>query len=269
MTLPFSAARRLAALVAAAAVVVAASAPPAPAATVKTATSSNWAGYVVSGRKFSSVSGSWVVPTVNGASGGDAAFWVGLGGASSASRALEQVGTESDASSNGHTHYYAWYELVPAAPVTLNVAIHPGDSISAKVTAHVSKVTVSLKNNTTGKSVTKTLGMSRTDRTSAEWIAEAPTLVSPSGRSNVLPLADFGTVNFTGATDTTTGGHTGTIADSHWTAQQVQLSPDAAGPGRFGRRFDPAPGGIVGATTSALAGSGDAFSVTTTSATTP
>src|SRR5438270_5805075 len=57
------------------------------------ATSENWAGYAVqskTGRDFSSVSGSWTQPSISPSSGeGASAFWVGLGGASQQSQALE------------------------------------------------------------------------------------------------------------------------------------------------------------------------------------
>jgi Peptidase A4 family len=60
----------------------------AAAATVQTATSGNWAGYVAGGKSFSSVAGSWVVPTAKPDSQGYSATWVGLGGASGSSSAL-------------------------------------------------------------------------------------------------------------------------------------------------------------------------------------
>ncbi len=107
--------------------------PAASAATVPAASSENWAGYVASGNStFTRVAGSWVQPSANATSGdGDSAFWVGLGG-DSQSGSLEQVGTQADVA-NGQTIYYAWYELVPSAPVKLSLAIHPGDHISASV----------------------------------------------------------------------------------------------------------------------------------------
>src|SRR5437868_7283602 len=64
------------------------------------AASENWAGYSVqtkTGQNYSSVSGSWTQPSVNPGSGeGSSAFWIGLGGASQQSQALEQVGTAAD-----------------------------------------------------------------------------------------------------------------------------------------------------------------------------
>ena len=52
------------------------------------------------------------------------AYWVGLGGGGQQSSALEQIGTQADCSTSGTATYYAWYELVPSAPVKLV----PGDS---------------------------------------------------------------------------------------------------------------------------------------------
>src|SRR4051794_18012155 len=90
-------------------------APPAFADTAADAqTSANWAGYASTGAQFSKVSGSWVQPTAScDSGGGDAVFWVGIGGATGESSALEQTGTEVDCSS-GSPVYSAWYELVPA-----------------------------------------------------------------------------------------------------------------------------------------------------------
>src|SRR5437868_1776579 len=64
------------------------------------AVSSNWAGYVVNGSdatvstSFSSVSARWVAPKATCARGRAtySAFWVGLGGSSESSDALEQIG---------------------------------------------------------------------------------------------------------------------------------------------------------------------------------
>ena len=98
--------------------------------------SSNWAGYAVVGaggvtRHFTRVAGDWVEPTVDCIAGSNtySAFWVGIGGYSQSSKALEQTGTEADCDSNGDAHYYAWYELVPHGPVTVSLSVSPGDSM--------------------------------------------------------------------------------------------------------------------------------------------
>ena len=235
--------------------------------------SQNWAGYAVGGSdsstQFSNVSGSWVQPASKCTSGQDyAAFWVGIGGSGQSSSSsfgqslgdgqstsLEQIGTQGDCTGNG-TEYYAWYELVPASPVQLNLAIHPGDQISASVGVNGSNIAFSLTDNTTGQSFTKTLQANNPDTSSAEWIAEAPSQCDGSGSCTPLPLSDFGTVDFTNAT-ATANGHTGTISDPNWTAQPVALGSSGAYDVSYGSSDNTA-----GATPSNLSSDGSSFSVT-------
>src|SRR5438270_1990214 len=137
--------------------------------------SANWAGYVAQNNTFSSVSGSWVQPSAKcTANSTYSACWVGIGGASNQSQGLEQVGTQANCSSSGQTSNYAWYELIPAAPVKLELSIKPGDHITGKVTVNGTNVLVALTNTTTGQSVSKSLQTDNIDTGSAEWIAEAP-----------------------------------------------------------------------------------------------
>jgi hypothetical protein len=228
---------------------------------VESTTSNNWAGYVDTGTTFSSVSGTWVVPTAKSDSEGYSATWVGLGGADSSSSALEQAGTESDYV-NGKATYSAWYELVPKAPVTLKLSVHPGDRVSATVSVSGTRVTVTMSDLTTGKTVTKVLHMSDPDTSSAEWIAEAPLAETGDGAFQVLLLADFGKVSFTGASATATG-HSGSITDPAWTAEKVDMASMTGGYGGYGfhGRGDAALA-AAGATTSSLSRSGSRFSVT-------
>jgi hypothetical protein len=234
------------------------------------ATSENWAGYVaasnVGNGQFSSVSGNWVVPTVSSSAGhGYSAFWVGLGGSSNQSQALEQVGTSAD-TTGGQTQYYAWYELVPAPETRLDLAVHPGDHMTGKVSVNGSTVTFSLADETTGQSATKQLQMSNPDTSSAEWIAEAPSSVSQDGSYQTLPLADFGKVTFTNAY-ATSNGHTGSISDPNWSLQQVQLGSANGSWAGGGAGIAGGPGGFVstqsgaGAQPSSLSSDGASFSV--------
>jgi hypothetical protein len=232
---------------------------------VQQASSQNWSGYVVGGstsnKNFSSVSGSWVQPTANCTSStGNAAFWVGLGG-SGQSQALEQAGTEADCTSGGQASYFAWYELVPAAPVKLAIAVHPGDHISSTVSVSGNSVRVQLTDATTGQSVDKTLSMANPDTSSAEWVAEAPSACDSSlSNCQPLPLTNFGTVNFTNARATATDGHTGTISDSDWSAAAVSLNSSASGYGPAGISYNPS-GSSAGATPTGLSSDGSSFSV--------
>jgi hypothetical protein len=222
--------------------------------------SANWSGYVAqskAGKGFSSVSGSWVEPSANcSATQGHASFWVGLGGSGQGSQSLEQVGTAADCNAAGSADHYAWYELVPAAPVPLGLAISPGDHITGKVSVEGTTVTVSLTDATTGQSATKSLRMNNPDVSTAEWIAEAPSSCDQTGNCAPLPLADFGTVQFSHAS-ASSSGHTGTISDPLWRTQPVALSAGSAG---YPQGFvsDQSSGG---AQPSGLSTGGSAFSV--------
>ena len=234
--------------------------------------SSNWAGYVAGSSdgstQFSNVSGSWVQPTSTCSSGqDDAAFWVGIGGddgqsssdgssslGDGSSTSLEQIGTEGNCTGNG-TQYYAWYELVPSAPVQLNLTIHPGDHISASVGVSGSSTSFSLKDETTGQSFSQTVQSPNPDTSSAEWVAEAPSQCDGSGNCTPLPLSDFGTVDFSNAT-ATANGHTGPISDSDWSAQPIALGSGGSYDVSYG-----SGGNTAGATPSTLSSDGSSFSV--------
>ena len=228
------------------------------------AASGNWAGYVVNdstGKDFKSVSASWTQPTANCTSAGQyAAFWVGLGGTGQTEK-LEQAGTEAECGNDGSPSYFAWYELVPSAPVTLGLSVRPGDQIYTRVVVDGSHVTISLSNQTTGQSTTKNLTMSDPDTSSAEWIAEAPSQCE-QGVSNCqeLPLADFGTVKFNNAYTTDTAGHTGSVSDSQWSPVAVTLDGGDGSQG-FGDSEFVSASGSAGASPSNLSSTGSSFSV--------
>ena len=158
-----------------------------------TVTSDNWSGYAANGGTYTSVSTTFTQPSVKCSSGDQySSFWVGLDGYSSDS--VEQTGTEADC--DGRTaEYSAWYELYPAYPVTYSNTVKPGDVITETVTfSGTSTYAMTVKDTTEGWSKTTTKSSSGDARSSAEVIAEAPY----SG--GVLPLANFGTVNFSGST---------------------------------------------------------------------
>jgi hypothetical protein len=158
--------------------------------------STNWSGYAVSGfGLYTSVSSSWTQPAVNCAKTptGWSAFWVGLDGDNT--NTVEQTGTEADCS-KGSAVYYAWYEMYPKWSVNYANPVAAGDSFFASVTylgAGYFKLTLS--DTTKRWSQTTTQRLKSAKLGSAEAIAEAP-----SGIRGVLPLADFGTVGFSGIT---------------------------------------------------------------------
>ena len=157
-------------------------------------TSSNWSGYAATGGRFTSVSSNWVQPTASCTSATTySSFWVGIDG--DGSNSVEQTGTSADCS-GGQPSYYAWYEMYPKYPVSLSLAIRPGDRMTGSVTVSGGgRFVLTITNNTTGGSFTTTQRANRASLYSAEAIAEAP-----SSRSGVLPLTNFGTASFTGTT---------------------------------------------------------------------
>jgi Peptidase A4 family len=185
--------------------------------------STNWAGFAVNGTTFSAVSGSWVQPKARCTGGTtSAAFWVGLGGNSTVSNSLEQIGTSSDCSATGTASYSAWYELVPAGSVPIKLKVSAGNTLSASVKVNGTKVTVQIQNLTRKTSFTKVLTMAAPDVSSAEWIAEAPSVCDTFGRCRTVPLTNFGKVSFSKSL-ATAAGHAGTVSDSLWTATAIQL----------------------------------------------
>jgi hypothetical protein len=242
---------------------------------VQQASSGNWAGYVVGAgsdggsTSFKSVTGSWVQPTAKCSSSGStySAFWVGLGGADG-KEALEQDGTEANCDADGTAHYYAWYELVPKAPVKVDLAVQPGDHMTATTSVSGHEVTESIVNHTTGRSYTKTLTMSDPDVSTAEWVAEAPSQCQ-SGASNctALPLSNFGKVSFTSASATDSSGHTGTISSNDWSTAALTLDPSESSGGLggdygYGYSSDAVSSGTSGsASPSSLTDGGSAFTV--------
>jgi hypothetical protein len=155
--------------------------------------STNWSGYAVTGSAFTQAKASWIVPTADCSATPNtyAAFWVGLDGYSSST--VEQTGTDSDCDGKSPS-YYAWYEFYPnPSEVISSVPVSPGNIMSASVSYSGSEFTVTITNESTGKSYTKSAKVSGAKRSSAEWIAEAPCCTNSGG---ILPLADFGTVSF-------------------------------------------------------------------------
>jgi hypothetical protein len=234
----------------------------APAALADSSQSSNWAGYAVhrNGVSFSKVIGAWRQPDATCLPGQPSysAVWVGLGGYNVISDALEQIGTEVDCNASGKVSSSAWYELVPAASQTINLAVHPHDDIVASVKVLGRKVQLMLDDVTRHRSFAKTLQASVVDVSSAEWIVEAPSDCLSDNSCQTLPLANFGSATFDRASAQSTTGQTGSIASHAWNSTKISLAPE-------GRHFIlyRGPGALTGsATPSALAMDGSSFKVT-------
>jgi hypothetical protein len=260
--------RRLAAALTSTAAVLLLAVFAAPAARAASATSTNWAGYVAARAHvtFRHVSATWVQPAVTCTAGRPtySATWVGLGGNSAASSALEQIGTEADCTTGAGARYSTWYELVPDVSHSAKLTLRAGDQVHASVAVAGRRVTLRLSNLTRGTTVTRTLRASTVDVGSAEWIVEAPSLCAGASMSScsVGSLASFAPTAFTRASATTTAGHTGTVADAGWDATGIDLASSGAAGRRFAQN-PPQASGPAGATatTSALDATGSAFSV--------
>jgi hypothetical protein len=240
----------------------------APAAGAASSLSSNWAGYVARpastlGSRFTSVSGVWRQPAAacSGRREAYSAVWVGLGGDSENARSLEQIGTEADCTSTGHAVYSAWYELVPAPPVPIEIGVRPGEQLTGSVTVLGTHVTLRIRNLTTGARFTRTVRVPTIDASSAEWIVEAPSVCPAAGTCRTLPLANFGNATFASAT-ATAHAHTGTVEDPGWSATEFQLRQGAHDVivGRSGAR-GALTGAVVLATPSSPSSAAGAFSV--------
>lgn len=215
---------------------------------IKDGTSTNWSGYAIQtslstpqSNAVSSVKGNWIVPSVDcsGTPTAYSSFWIGIDGYSSST--VEQIGTDSDCS-NGIPKYYAWYEMYPKFPANLRMKVSPGNLMSAEITFG-SKNTFTLKitNTSTGETFTTNQKSNNVKRSSAEWIAEAP-----SSSGGVLPLANFGTAIFQNSS-ATVNGTTGTISNPAWQYDVITMKTSS---------------GTTKAQPSALSIDGSSFNVT-------
>ncbi|HEX6538428.1 MAG TPA: G1 family glutamic endopeptidase [Candidatus Dormibacteraeota bacterium] len=151
--------------------------------------SSNWSGYAQTGGTgaFTAITGQWTVtPVARTRSQTFSSTWVGIDGFNDSS--LIQTGTEADYY-NGSAHYYAWWEILPAAETVIpSLPVQPGDVMSAGIHRNSNGTwNITLSDSRTGSfTTTQNYGGALT---SAEWIQEAP---SVGGR--IANLAHFGNV---------------------------------------------------------------------------
>jgi hypothetical protein len=201
----------------------------------------NWSGYAAKNATFSDAKGTWVQPAVSCTSNKRqySSFWVGIDGYSSST--VEQIGTDSDCVGRGGS-YYAWYEMYPAGSVQIpNFQVSPGDTLSAEVAVSGTTFTLRLTSSRSG-TFTTSQSLSTAAKSSAEWVAEAPS--SCFRTCSVLPLANFGTVNYSGSYATSTGA-SGPI--SSFTNDKIVMETN---------------GGTVKAAPSSLSSDGTGFSDT-------
>jgi hypothetical protein len=164
----------------------------------------NWSGYVAEPGAnatvgYTSVTGTWVVPSVSANTSGTAdAAWVGIGGVET--RDLIQAGTQAIVE-GGKVTYSAWIETLPGFSKTVPLEVRSGDSVTATLSEESPDVwRITIQNNTEGTSYGRTV-LYGSSHSSAEWIEE---MVS-NGDGTFRPLDSFGTVGFTKASATLYG----------------------------------------------------------------
>jgi hypothetical protein len=165
-------------------------------------TSSNWAGYLASGGKFSDVSGSWNVPNVrgNGAPVSGDATWIGIGGVTTSD--LIQVGTDDSVTKDGQVNAGVFYEMLPASETPVpSMTISPGDHMSATLLQlSATQWQISITDTTQDESFSTSVTYTSTNST-AEWIEEDPSFAS----GHQVPFDRFGSASFSDAAATQAG----------------------------------------------------------------
>ena len=169
--------------------------------------SHNWSGYAAytdpvsraASGTVSDVKGTWIVPALTeGPFDAFSSDWIGIDGFSDHS--VEQLGTAVDWY-QGTSYYYAWWEMFPAGETEIEtMTINPGDTMSAEVrwvSGNTFQLTIT--DTSASDSTTQTFqttqplaGAATAQRSSAEWIHEAP-----SASLGLLPLALTSPVTFT------------------------------------------------------------------------
>jgi hypothetical protein len=174
--------------------------------------SNNWSGYnqglLEKGKSFSSISGTWTVPTASPHKAKEAEYsstWVGIGGGclntacSVTDNTLIQAGTEQDVAANGKASYYAWYELIPAPSTQVTLKVAPGNKITVTIKQSAPGLwSIVMRNVSTGKSWSTSTPYPSSMAT-AEWIEETPLLISGTS-TGISALPRLSAVHFTGAT---------------------------------------------------------------------
>lgn len=168
--------------------------------------SSNWSGYAVattssfscqpsSSVAYTSVAGTWTVPTVSASSGSSySAAWLGIDGFNNDT--LIQTGTEQDYYSRS-SHYSAWWTTSAQnfEEQPIREPVKPGDTITATISesnaaTHTWNITLADSSESPAWSFTTSQTYTGVGA-SAEWVIEAPGV---NGR--VATMAHYGSTTF-------------------------------------------------------------------------
>ncbi|KAJ3808231.1 acid proteinase [Lentinula lateritia] len=197
--------------------------------------SENWAGAVLvaSTATYKAVTGTFIVPTPESTGGSSeqcASAWVGIDG-DTCDSAILQTGvdfcvTGSSVSYDGWYEFYVtWYEITffsvdnnftltytgiltdsDSADDFSGISFSAGDSVTVTATViSTTEGTLTIENNSKGTTVSTTVSSSsKLCEYNAEWIVED--FEECGSTCELVPFANFGTVEFTGAEATTSSG---------------------------------------------------------------
>jgi hypothetical protein len=179
-----------------------------------------WGGYADTGATFTSISGSWTVPTLNCSATRNSSVspWLGIDGWSSST--VEQIGFDQDCD-NGVAGYYPWVEMYPANSIYFTETVKAGDHITASVSVSGTQFTLTEKDTTQGWSKTY-------HKTGNDELSSAEAIVEDLG-NGIAPVADFGSVTFTGLTvDGTSFANAGTVNSTDLERGSTPLTQNSA-----------------------------------------
>lgn len=162
------------------------------------AKSSSWAGYVAGGSgPYHYVQATWKMPGNKGTKVQESItdFWVGFDGDNMSPGNIEQCGTQILEAADGEIGYVAFYEvgLQKGSIKHPSIGVHPGDYITAvaKYVHGAFQCTLRVKHRGMVKTWSSGPIKGKFPLATAEVITEAP------GHSQSIPLAPFGTVQYT------------------------------------------------------------------------
>src|SRR5438477_1826436 len=233
-----------------------------PIAALNASQSNNWSGYnqgtiEKGGTTFHSVAGDWIVPAASQHSKGESEYsasWLGIGGGcedsscNTTDNTLIQAGTEQDVvydalAGTTTAQYSAWWELIPNASTTIdNFPVKAGDHIHVDIHENgtgTENWTIIVQNVTTGQTFTTTVSYDSTYAT-AEWIEEAPTVVSiypvpPTVRfapvPNLTPPVHFDLATANGKAPSLVPGEAIQLVDFTGNVEATPSNPDAEADG--------------------------------------
>jgi len=170
--------------------------------------STNWAGYnqgfLEKSTLFTSVSGTWTVPTATQHTPGRAessSVWIGIGGGCMETSCtltdptLIQAGTEQDVDASGKAAYSTWWEIIPLPALQTSLPVSAGDVVNVSIAQTLPELwQIVITNRTSGRSFTTTIPYASVFG-SVEWIVETPVVLGTSG-VGIAALPNLSPVTF-------------------------------------------------------------------------